>query len=105
MRSFVRLLTAAGLAACTSSGHVTEPGQSIYTPDVRKLVVENDGGGFLPPPPPDPGCYPASSVYTLTVAGHQLDWQTCEVTFSGSTATYTPHMGSRTLEDAEWSAL
>src|SRR5262249_3307833 len=45
------------------------------------------------------------ATYTLTVAGHQLDWQYCEVTGTGSTATYTPRAGSRALQEAEWSAL
>jgi hypothetical protein len=106
MRNFLLLIAAGPLAACTSSSHVTEPGASIYTLDVRKLVVDSEGaGGFLPAPPPDPACSPVSSVYTLTVAGHQLDWKSCEVTFDGTTATYTPDMGSRALADAEWSAL
>jgi hypothetical protein len=41
----------------------------------------------------------------MIVAGHQLDWQYCEMTGSGSTATYMPRTGSRKLEDAEWSDL
>lgn len=105
MRSLL-LLTALPLAACTSSaGHVTAPGESVYTSDVRKLVVENRGGGFAPAPPSGAACDPQPATYTLTVAGHQLDWQYCEMTGSGSTATYTPRTGSRTLQDAEWSAL
>jgi hypothetical protein len=103
----LRLLTAVlPLAACTSSGgHVTDPGDSIYNSDVRKLVVENRGGGFLPPPPAGAACDPQPASYTLTIAGHRLDWQYCTVTGSGSTATYAPHTGSRALQDAEWSAL
>lgn len=106
MRSLLLFTAALPLAACTSSsGHVTEPGESIYTSDVRKLVLENRGGGFVPPPPPGGACDPQQASYTLTVATHQLDWQYCEVTGSGSTATYTPRTGSRKLADAEWSAL
>lgn len=107
MRSFLLVLIAAvPLAGCTSSSHVTEPGASIYTPDVRKFVVDSEGaGGFLPAPPPDPACSPVSSVYTLTVAGHQLDWKSCDVTSDGTTSTFTPHMGSRALADAEWTML
>jgi hypothetical protein len=103
----LRILTAVlPLAACTSSGgHVTDPGDSIYNSDVRKLVVENRGGGFAPPPPAGAACDPQPASYTLTVAGHRLDWQYCEMTGGGSTATYTPRTGSRTLQDAEWSAL
>jgi hypothetical protein len=107
MRSFLLLTVALPLAACTSnSGHVTDPGESIYTSDVHRLVVENRGGGFGPPPPP-PGaaCDPQRATYTLTVASHQLDWQYCEMTGSGSTATYTPHTGSRALQEPEWSTL
>jgi hypothetical protein len=103
----LRLLTAVlPLAACTSSGgHVTDPGDSIYNSDVRKLVVENRGGGFLPPPPAGTACDPQPASYALTIAGHRLDWQYCEIAGSGPTATYAPHTGSRALEDAEWSAL
>jgi hypothetical protein len=107
MRSFLLLTAALPLAACTSSpGHVTDPGATIYTSDVRQLVVANRGGGFGPPPPPaGAACDPQPASYTLTVAGHRLEWQYCEVTGSGSTATYTPRMGSRALQDAEWSTL
>jgi hypothetical protein len=106
MRSFLLLTATLALAACTGGGdHVTDPGESIYTSDVRRLVVENRGGGFLPPPPAGAACNPQPATYTLAVAGHQLDWQYCEVTGSGSTATYTPRTGSRALQAAEWSAL
>ena len=105
MRSFL-LLATLPLVACTSnSGHVTDPGESISAADVHKLVVENRGGGFVPPPPPGAACDPQRAAYTLTVAGHQLDWQYCEMTGSGSTATYTPRTGSRALQAAEWSTL
>lgn len=105
MRSFLLLTTALALASCTSSpGHVTDPGESIYTSDVHKLVVENRGGGFGSPPP-SAACDPQRALYTLTVAGHQLDSQYCEMTGSGSTATYTPRTGSRALQAAEWSTL
>ena len=71
MRSLLLLTAAVPLAACASSpGHVTDPGDSIYTSDVRKLVVENRGGGFLPPPPSSAACDPQTARYTLTVAGH-----------------------------------
>lgn len=106
MRSLLLLTASLPLAACTSGpGHVTDPGDSIYTSDVRKLVVENRGGGLLPPPPSSAACDPQLARYTLTVASHQLEWQYCEMTGSGSTATYTPHTGSRALQAAEWSAL
>jgi hypothetical protein len=106
MRTLLLLTATLPLAACTSSGgHVTDPGESIYTGDVRKLVVENRGGGFVPPPPIGAACDPQPATYTLTVAGHQLDWQYCEVSGSGGAATYTPRTGSRALLDAEWSAL
>jgi len=105
MRNFL-LVTALSLAACTGgSGHVTDPGESIYTSDVRRLVVENRGGGFGSPPPPGAACDVQRASYTLSVAGHQLDWQYCEMTGSGSTVTFTPRTGSRALQDAEWSAL
>ena len=107
MRSLLLLTASLPLAACTGpTGHVTGPGESVYTSDVRKLVVENRGGGLLPPPPPSsPACDPQPARYTLTVASHQFEWQYCEVTGSGSTTTYTPRTGSRALQDAEWSAL
>jgi hypothetical protein len=106
MRSLLLLTATLPLAACASSpGHVTDPGESIYTSDVRKLVIENRGGGLLPPPPSSTACNPQRATYTLNVAGHQFNWQYCEVTGSGSTATYTPRTGSRALQAAEWSAL
>lgn len=106
MRSLLLLTAAVPLAACTSGGgHVTDPGESIYTSDVRKLVIENRGGGFLPPLPAGAACDPQLATYTLTVGGHQLDWQYCEMTGTGSTATYTPRTGSRALQATEWSAL
>jgi len=106
MRSLLLLTAILPLAACTSSGgHVTDPGESIYNSDVRKLVVANRGGGFLPPPPTNAACDPQQASYTLTIAGRQLDWQYCEMTGSGGTATYTPRTGSRALQAAEWSAL
>jgi hypothetical protein len=106
MRSLLLLTATLPLAACTSSGgHVTDPGESIYNSDVRKLVVENRGGGFLPPPPANAACDPQEATYTLTVAGHQLDWQYCEMAGSGGAAIYTPRTGSRALQAAEWSAL
>src|SRR4051812_28660023 len=105
MRNFLVLLAALPLAACTASGHVIDPGESIYTPDVRKLVVENRGGGFAPPPPTSAACDPQPARYALTIAGHRLDWQYCEGTGTGSSEVFTPRAGSRTLEGAEWSAL
>lgn len=106
MRSSLILIAALPLVGCTSGGgHVTDPGESIFTSDVRKLVVENRGGGFAPSPPAGAACNPQLASYTVTIAGHQLDWQFCEVTGSGSTATYTPRAGARTLDSAEWSAL
>lgn len=105
MRSFLLVTALLPLAACTSPGHVTDPGDSIYTSDVRKLVVQDRGGGLIVPPPAGAACNPQLATYTLTVSGHQLDWQYCEMTGSGSTATYTPRTGSRALQAAEWSAL
>jgi hypothetical protein len=104
MRSFLLLLliTVEPLAACASSGH----GESIYTSDVSKLLVKSEGsGGFLPSHPPNPDCFPESQFYTLTIAGHQLDWHACEAIFTDTTVTYIPHAGSGKLEDAAWSAL
>ncbi len=106
MRQLLLLIAAVPMAACTSrSGPVTEPGASIYTPDVRKLVIENDGGGFEPERPPDAACYPAASLYTLTVGGRQLAWKTCDETSSDGMPVFTLRTGSRTLADAEWSML
>ena len=106
MRSLLLLTAALPLAACTGpTGHVTGPGESVYTSDVRKLVVENRGGGLLPPPPSSAACDPQPARYTLTVASHQFEWQYCEMTGSGSTATYTLRTGSRALQATEWSAL
>jgi hypothetical protein len=99
-------LIAALLVACTSGrGPATTPGDPIYTPDVRKLVVEDRGGGFAPGPPPGAACNPQLATYTLTVAAHRLDWQYCEQTGSGPDATYAPRSGSRVLTAAEWDAL
>jgi hypothetical protein len=103
MRSLLLLTSTLPLVACSGSGHVTDSGDSIYTPDVRQLVLARLGGNLGPPP--GTACDPREDTYTLTVAGHQLDWQYCEVTASGSNATYTPHTGSRALQAAEWSAL
>jgi hypothetical protein len=104
MRSLLLLTATLPLAACTSGGgHVTDPGESVYNSDVRKLVVSNQGGGFVPPPPAG-ACNPQVASFTLTVASHQLDWQYCEMTGSGGAATYTPRTGSRALQAAEWSA-
>jgi hypothetical protein len=108
MRNLLILLAALPLGACThggGGGHVTDPDESIFTADVRKLVLENRGGGFVRPPPAGAACDPQPASYALTVAGHRLDWQFCEVTGTGSTATYTPRTGSRALDSAEWSAL
>jgi len=104
MRSSLLLCAALSLAACTR-GHVTAPGESVFTADVRKLTLENRGGGFRQLPPPDAACDPLPATYTLTVAGHQLSWEYCQVTGSGSTAIYTPRSGARALGDDEWSSL
>lgn len=104
MRSSLLLCAALPLVACTG-GQVTAPGESVFTTDVRKLTLENRGGGFSPLPPPGAACDPRPATYTLTVAGHQLAWEYCQVTGSGSTAIYTPRSGVRALGDDEWSAL
>jgi hypothetical protein len=105
MRSSVLLCVALSLAACTGGGPVTAAGESVFTADVRKLTLENRGGGFSPLPPPGAACDPRIATFTLTVAGHQLAWEYCQVTGSGSTATYTPRSGVRALGAEEWSAL
>jgi hypothetical protein len=104
MRSSLLLCAALPLVACTR-GHATASGESVFTADVRKLTLENRGGGFGPLPPPGAACDPRPATYTLTIAGHQLASKYCQVTGSGSTATYTPRSGVRALGDDEWSAL
>ncbi|HEX7841400.1 MAG TPA: hypothetical protein VF469_28170 [Kofleriaceae bacterium] len=104
MRSSLLLCVALPLVACTG-GHVAAPGDSVFTADVRKLTLENRGGGFGPLLPPGAACDPQPATYTLTIVGHQLASEYCQVTGSGSTATYTPRSGVRALGDDEWSAL
>jgi hypothetical protein len=107
MRSSLSLLAALPLVACTSHspGPVTDPGESIFTSDVTRLVLEDQGGGFVRPPPPGSACDPQLASFAVTVAGHKLDWQFCEVSGPVETQTYTPRSGSRALDSAEWSAL
>jgi hypothetical protein len=95
------------VAACGGSegGHVTQPGHSVYTTAVQRLVVENHGGGFIAPPPPDAACDPQPSKYTLDVGTHALAWQFCAAKVSGTGTTYEPASGSRALTDGEWTSL
>lgn len=108
MRTSIFAFGCFALAACggTDGGHVTQPGQSVYTRAVTKLVVSDEGGGFTAQPPTGAACDPQRAGYTLTVADHRLAWSYCAVTGDGSAAAdYAPTSGARALSDAEWAAL
>ena len=95
-----------GGGAATGSGPVTDVGQSVYGDGVTKLVLSSAGGGFAPPQPVGAVCTAGAFTYTLTVANHQLAWDTCAVTNDGASASdFTHNQGQRMLSDAEWSGL
>jgi hypothetical protein len=92
-------------AACSTAPnaahHVRDPGSTIYTPSVQKIVLEDRGGGLAPPLPPGATCDPQQAQYTLTIATHELAWQYCAILGGKG---YGYH-NARILDAAEWNGL
>ena len=99
MLRFIPLLLT--LVACVDD-HVTEIGSSIFTSEVRKVVLDNRGGGYGPFSPPDAACDVQKAKYTLSIGEHLLAWEYCDGFPDGP---YTPVASSRTLGDTEWTEL
>jgi hypothetical protein len=77
------------------------PTGTVWPIDASKLVA-SEQGGFIAPPMPGSECSPQvdASVYTVTTAGRQLEWQRCQ--YSAQTMLYMRLAGMRALAPAEY---
>ena len=94
------LLVAAGLFGCGGDSGLptTTVGQSIVSPSVTVITLDNPGGGFTPAPPAGSKCLVGGRKFTVTLATATVAYTKC---IGDGVAPYMPMSGSRTLTDAE----
>jgi hypothetical protein len=92
------LLAAAGLAACSSQGSGTAPGDSVLVSGAQQVVWSNNGGGFTPPIPLNASCHLEAS-YDFDLGAGSLSWSNCTVANGdySNPAAYSASTGSRVL--------
>ena len=96
------LALAIGVAACSSQGSGTNPGDSVVIAGTSHVVWKSAGDGFGPVLPAGAPCH-REVTYDLDVSG-SLAWNICQFAagadFNDPTA-YSTVAGSRTLTAAE----
>ncbi len=70
------LVSLVSLGACGGDDDGPGPGETVWSAEVRTLVLASSGGGFLPTPP-NSECEVGSFEYELDVATSQLSAVTC----------------------------
>lgn len=71
------LLAFASASGCGGEDEGPGPGETVWTADVKKLVIASAGGGLFPTPPGSE-CAAGSSRYELEVTSLHLASVTCE---------------------------
>ena len=97
------LVGAYALVACggSDSNDNGAGARTVWPSDAMKLVATDSGGGHVPQPPAGSECALSEATYTLTVAGHTLDWVFC-VAGAATSDPYKKQTGTRALSEAEY---
>jgi hypothetical protein len=102
LRAFVLFaLTSTSLAACSTQGTGTAPGDSVLVEGAQHVVWKKLDNGFGPPIPATAPCHLDAS-YDFDLGAGSLSWSVCTVTGDSSNpASYSTTTGSRLLTTAE----